>query len=129
MFSQKKKSTLEVLIDAYKLGGMPATLVILGAALLLEGLVDGVVDILNNLDAGATLIAASIIILSGALTWVVQIVAKSRAHSALLGFASEIARGAASVSKSGGDYQSAMRDLPSYVKDFIDNLSEKNDAK
>jgi hypothetical protein len=100
-------------------------LVIFGAALLVEGVVDGALNILDDLDAGATLIAASVIILSGAVTWVVQVVARNRVHTALLGLASEITRGAASVSKSGGDFQSAMRDLPLHVKSFIAGLSEE----
>jgi hypothetical protein len=123
-----KKSQLDVLLDAYKIGGLPFTLLVMGGALLLGGIVDNVTDLVTIAQPTALLASAIALVAMGVVTWIVQQIMINRVQLALLGVIEELARGAARTAKTGGDYQSAIRGITDNMESLLVPLLKTRDT-
>ena len=119
MFS---KSIQDKIIEAYKVGGLPLGLVILGSLLLTGGVADTWVRIADP----QILIASGIFaIVSGSIVDIFRTRATNNVHLALIQLLQETVKGASMGAKTGGDFQAAIRDVAPLVKQLAESLFEK----
>jgi hypothetical protein len=132
LFSSKsdtERSLYQQVLDAYKLGGMPAALIVVGVGLLAGGVADSAFNALANVEAGNVLLAGVAVLCLGALCWVVETNAKGKMQLAMIKVLEEMVKGAQSVSRDGANYQSALRDVNPAYHAFLQTLVTASQPK
>jgi hypothetical protein len=116
MFGTKEKSSIENLFDAYKIGEMPLTLVVLGAIVMLlpfgEGLLEKVLRSEKAIiDPRTSLIVGGGIVVVGAIVWSISVHQRIRSQIAVLTFLHNAAIEAAKFAKDGANFKVALEDI------------------
>lgn len=113
----KSNTQIELLFSAYKIGGLPFAMFILGSIILLGGILDGFINLIPNVDSSSLLFVSVIILLFGVIVWYLEAFLKNRVQLSIINVMDNLIIGASEVSKTGGDYQSAVRDvIPEFPK-------------
>ncbi|MHC4497626.1 MAG: hypothetical protein ACYS21_00770 [Planctomycetota bacterium] len=107
----KEKSKYELILNAYKIGGLPLSLLIVGSIILSGGVADGIVDFVSNASPETLLLTGISVIFLGALCWSIETNAKSKTQLALIHLLEEMVKGAKDVSKDGANYHTALHDV------------------
>ena len=117
--NDRGKSPIEHLNEAYSVGGMPFTLIVLGALCLLAPFGEQAVGASNVVNPGISLVVGGSIVAIGALAWVFAMHQKVRLQIALFRLMSEIAENAALSPKDGANFkvalEQALGELPKLI--------------
>lgn len=120
----KDKSPVEHLNQAYKVGGMPLALVVLGALCLLLPLGEEIIDSISEVvNPETSFIVGGSIVVVGALTWVFATQQKARLQIALFELMSEITRQASTSHKDGANFKVALEQITGELPKMLSLLT------
>jgi len=128
-FDNKKKSPIESIFDAYKIGGFPLSLLLLGSICILAGI--GLPNSgLVNKDVFASSVAlwlGGAIVLSSAFVWSVSHLQRTKFQIEVLKFIGNISSEAAKISTDGANFKVAMENITSELPKLIQAFGTVSD--
>ena len=120
----KEKNHLEVLFRAYEIGGFPLVLLVLGAIVICSGVGDSFFKLVPGASPVELLFSGIVLVVLGVVVWSIRAFLKNRTQVAVITLMRELLNGATKCSQTGGDFQSALRDLPSHFGQILSALGK-----